>query len=337
MIKEKLENLIARRDLSADSMCEVMNKIMKGELTEAQIGAFITALRIKGESIEEVVGAARAMRQNATFIDAGAGAVIDTCGTGGDGSNTFNISTTAAFVTSGAGITVAKHGNRSITSKCGSSEVLAALGVNLNAEPVVMEQCIQEHGIGFLFAPKMHPAMKNVAPVRQQLGIRTIFNMLGPLTNPAGATGQVLGVFSPVLTEMFAAALRELGCRRALVVHGNDGLDEITCTTSTRITELRDGRIRTFEFFPDLLIGDYYPKEDIIGGEADENAEITKAILTGKEQGAPRKIVLLNAAAAIVSGEIADSLDEGVKLAEESIDSGAAYEKLQRLVEFSNQ
>jgi len=270
------------------------------------------------------------------FIDGGTGTVVDTCGTGGDGANTFNISTTAAFVVSGAGVSVAKHGNRSSSSMCGSADVLAALGFNLDVDPVVMEQSIQNNGIGFLFAPKMHPAMKHVMPVRRELKLRTIFNILGPLTNPAGASGQVIGVFSPALTELFAEVLKNLGSRRAFIVHGHDGLDEITCTETTRVTELRDGIIKTYELYPEMLVGQTFDAEDLAGGDAETNATITLEILKGECHDGARAVVILNAAAAIVAGEKVDTLEEAVKLAEESIDSGAALDKMNKLIEASN-
>lgn len=334
-MKEILEKLISRNNLSMDEMSGVMDKIMGGELSPAQIGAFLVALRMKGECIDEVAGAAKSMRRHATYIDAGSDRVIDTCGTGGDGSHTFNISTAAALVSAGAGITVAKHGNRSVSSKCGSADVLAELGFNLDVDPLIMEQSIQENGIGFLFAPKVHPAMKNVGPIRRELQLRTIFNMLGPLTNPAGASGQVIGVFSPVLTEMFAEVLKSLGTRRAMIVYGHDGLDEITCTDSTRITELRDGITKTYELYPEILLGTTYDSKDITGGDPRQNAEIIKSVLTGEDQSGARAIVVLNAAAAIVVGEKADTLEEGLKIAEQSIDSGAAMKKLNLLIEAS--
>lgn len=300
-----------------------------------QIAAMLVALRMKGESISEVTGAAQTMRENAVFIDAGPGAVVDTCGTGGDGANTFNISTTAAFVVAGAGVTVAKHGNRSSSSMCGSADVLAALGFDLDVDPVVMEQSIQNNGIGFLFAPKMHPAMKHVMPVRRELKLRTIFNILGPLTNPAGASGQVIGVFAPALTELFAEVLKNLGSRRAFIVHGNDGLDEITCTETTRVTELRDGVIKTYELYPEMLIGGTFDPEDLAGGDAEYNAAVTLEILKGERCEGARAVVVLNAAAAIVAGEEVDTLEEAIKLAEESIDSGAALDKMNKLIEAS--
>lgn len=336
MIQEALKKTADRGNLTSDEMTSVMDEVMTGQATPAQIAGFIVALRMKGETVAEVSGAAASMRKHATYINAGVRTVVDTCGTGGDGAGTFNISTTTAFVTAGAGICVAKHGNRAVSSQCGSADVLLELGVNINAEPEVMEQCIQEHGIGFLFAPKMHPAMKHAIGPRRELGIRTIFNMLGPLTNPAGATGQVLGVFAPELTEMFAHVLKELGTRRAFIVHGHDGLDEITCTGPTRVSELRDGVVKTYELNPELLLpGGVADASEIAGGDAQKNAEILKAVLSGEQTDGARDVVLLNAAAAIVAGEKADGLEDGLKLAMASIDSGAAMKKLEMLVEAS--
>ncbi|MDT8388985.1 MAG: anthranilate phosphoribosyltransferase [Lentisphaeria bacterium] len=331
MIKELIAKVVSGHDLSSQETVEAMNVIMGGEATPAQVAGFITALRMKGETVEEVAGAAASMRRHATYIDAGARSVVDTCGTGGDGMSTFNISTTTAFVVAGAGIPVAKHGNRAVSSQCGSADVLQALGVAIDAEPYVMEQCLQEFGIAFLFAPCMHPAMKYAIGPRRELGIRTIFNMLGPLTNPANATGQVLGVFAPALTEMFADALKELGCRRAFVVHGNDGLDEISVTAPTRVSELRDGLVKTYELSPEMLLGKTYDERELAGGDAHENAVILGNVLRG-ETGAKRDVVLLNAAAGIVAGEKADTLEEGLALARQSIDSGAALEKLDILI-----
>jgi len=336
-IKDIIKKVIDRTDLSADEMTGVMDEIMTGSATPAQVAGLIVALRMKGETVAEVSGAAASMRRHATYIDAGARSVIDTCGTGGDGSNTFNVSTTTAFVAAGAGICVAKHGNRAVSSQCGSADVLLELGVKIDAEPEVMEQCIQEHGIGFLFAPNMHPAMKYAIGPRRELGVRTIFNMLGPLTNPAAATGQVLGVFSPDLTEMFAHVLCELGTRRAFVVHGHDGLDEISCTDATRVSELRDGAVKTYELNAELLIGEYCDGDELAGGDAATNAAVLRAVLSGDRQDGARKIVLLNAAAAIVAGERADRLEDAIKIAENSIDSGQAMKKLDILVKESNQ
>jgi anthranilate phosphoribosyltransferase len=332
-----LEKVMARQNLTIQEISDVMDKIMSGHLSPAQTAAFLTALRMKGETIDEVTGAALTMRRHAAFINVEAENIVDTCGTGGDMSNTFNISTAAAFVAAGAGVTVAKHGNRSISSKCGSADVLAAAGFNLDTDPLNMEQCLNEHGICFLFAPKVHPAMHNVAPIRKELKVRTIFNMLGPLTNPAGATGQVIGVYAPELTEMFAHVLKQMGTKRAMIVHGNDHLDEITCTDTTRITELRDGEIKTYELFPEMLLGETYNAESIMGGEPEHNAKIMREILSGRNNGGARAITLLNAAAAIVVGRLADTLAEGLKLAEQSIDSGAAGDKLETLITASRQ
>ena len=332
MFTQILNQLIAHHDLSNKEVTIVMNYIMGGHATDAQIGAFVTALRMKGETVAEVYSAAAVMRRHATLIDAGCRQVVDTCGTGGDGAGTFNISTAAAFVAAGAGVCVAKHGNRAVSSKCGSADVLAALGVNLDCQPHDMEQCLQEHGIGFLFAPAMHPAMKHVMPTRRQLGIRTIFNMLGPLTNPAGATGHVLGVYAAELTEIFAEALKHLGCRRALVVHGQPSLDELSPCGTSRISELRDGTVRTYEVEADMLLGESYPLTDLAGGTPEANAKLLRDILTGSVRGGARAAVLLNAGAAIVAGEQADTLKEGIALAETSIDSGAALAKLEILI-----
>jgi len=335
MIREAIGRVVDKEDLKEREMMEVMNEVMEGESTDAQIAAFITALRLKGETVEEVTGAARIMRQKATRIDARSSVIVDTCGTGGDGMNTFNISTTAAFVVAAAGITVAKHGNRAVSSGCGSADVLEALGVNISVGPEVVEECIQQIGVGFLFAPRLHGAMKYAIGPRREIGIRTIFNMLGPLTNPAGATSQLIGVYDPALTEMFAGVLKNLGTKRAFVVHGSDGLDEATVTGETRVSELKDGLITTYNINPVDLFGDVHGVEELRGSDASANAQITKDALSGKN-GACRKIVLLNAALAIVAGEKAKTVREGIALAEECIDSGAAIKKLQALIEMSN-
>lgn len=331
-MRELLTKVVSRQDLTADEVTRAMDEIMQGRATEAQIAGLLVALRMKGETVAEITGAATSMRRHATFIDAGARTVVDTCGTGGDGASTFNISTASAFVAAGAGVCVAKHGNRAVSSRCGSADVLTELGVKVDVEPYVMEQCLQEHGIGFLYAPKMHPAMKYAIGPRRELGIRTIFNMLGPLTNPAGAHGQVLGVFAGELTETFACALRDLGCRRAFVVHGSDGLDEITTTGPSRVSELRDGTVKTYEVSAELMVGECSDPQELRGGDPPENAQILRNVLEGKK-GAPRTITLLNAAAAVVAGEQADSLAEGIEQARQSIDSGAAREKLQVLID----
>ena len=332
-IRKYLQKIIERQDLSANEMSSVFDLVMEGRLTPAQIAALISTLRMKGESVDEITGAASAMRRHAVRIDTGGLPVVDTCGTGGDGGNTFNISTTAAFVVAGAGVPVAKHGNRAVSSKCGSADVLAELGVNLDAPPEAVEEAIRSVGIGFLFAPKMHPAMKYAAPVRKELGIRTIFNMLGPLTNPANARGQILGVFSAELTESFARVLNALGSRRAFIVHGNDGLDEITVTTTTRVTELNAGKISTYEFDPLPFIGEYHPIGTLAGGDPAKNAAILRCVLAG-EEGPARDIVLLNAAAGIVASAKADTLKDGYRLAQQSIDSGSAMKALNGLRNF---
>ena len=335
MIKEAIEKAVNKTDLREAEMMAAMDEIMEGIATPAQIAALITALRMKGETVEEVTGAARIMRQKATRVNACATTIVDTCGTGGDKLNTFNISTTAAFVVAAAGIVVAKHGNRAVSSGCGSADVLEALGVNISAGQEIVEECIQQIGIGFLFAPKLHGAMKYAIGPRREIGIRTIFNMLGPLTNPAGATAQLLGVYDPKLTEMFADVLKNMGTKRAFVVHGLDGLDEVTITGETRVAELKDGIVRTYNINPMDYFGRVDPLEAIRGGDPTVNAQITRDVLSGKN-GACRNVVLINAALAIVAGEKAQNIKEGIKVAADCIDSGAAVKKLQSLIEMSN-
>jgi anthranilate phosphoribosyltransferase len=335
MIKEAITKAVNKEDLNEVEMMQVMSEVMGGKATPAQIASFITALRMKGETVEEVTGAARIMRQKATRIDARSTIIVDPVGTGGDGMNSFNISTTSAFVVAAAGITVAKHGNRAVSSGCGSADCLEALGVNIDAEPEIVEECIQQVGIGFLFAPRLHGAMKYAIGPRKEIAIRTIFNMLGPLTNPAGATAQLIGVYDPKLTEMFAGVLKNLGTKRAFVVYGFDGLDEATVTGETRVTELKDDLISTYNLDPVEIFGEAYRGEELIGGDPPVNAQITKDVLSGKD-GARRKIVLLNAALAIMAGEKAANVKEGIAIAEECIDSGAAIKKLQALIELSN-
>jgi anthranilate phosphoribosyltransferase len=335
MIKEAIAKVVNREDLNEPQMMEVMDEVMEGKATPAQIAAFMTGLRIKGETVDEVTGAARIMRRKATRIDARSPIIVDTCGTGGDGMKTFNISTTAAFVVTAAGLTVAKHGNRAVSSGCGSADVLEALGVNISAEPEIVEECIHQIGIGFLFAPKLHGAMKYAIGPRREIGIRTIFNMLGPLTNPAGATSQLIGVYDPRLTEMFAGVLKNLGTKTAFVVHGSDGLDEATVTGKTRVTELKNGLINTYDIDAALFFGDIFPGDALLGGDASVNAEMTKSVLTGNS-GACRNIVVLNAALAIMAGEMANTIKEGIEIAQECIDNGAAIRKLQSLIELSN-
>lgn len=339
-IKEAIVKVVDGKDLAEDEMINVMDEIMSGEATDAQIGSFITALRMKGETVDEITGAVRVMRQKATTIDSGVdtkagGTVADTCGTGGDGSGTFNVSTTSAFVVAAAGITVAKHGNRSISSHCGSADVLEAAGVVLDLTAEQVSRCVQDVGIGFLFAPMLHGAMKYAIGPRQQIGIRTIFNILGPLTNPAGANVQLLGVFSKELTEPLANVLGKLGSRRALVVHGEGNLDELTVTGVSRVSELNEGKVSTYTVAPEDVGLSRATLEDLRGGEtAEESASQMRAVLGG-EAGAKRDMVLFNSGAALLAAGIVDTIGEGVVQAAEIIDSGKAMEKLDQLVSYS--
>ncbi len=335
-IQEAIAKVIEGADLSRDEMADAMTQIMSGEATDAQIGAFLIALRVKGECVDEIAGAASVMREKATPIVTKHDVIVDTCGTGGDHSGTFNISTTAAFVAAGAGLCVAKHGNRAATSQSGSADVLGALGVNIEASPETVSRCLDDVGIGFLFAISLHGAMKYAIGPRREIGARTIFNALGPLSNPAGATRQVVGVYSAALIETLAGVLGTLGSERAFVVHGSDGLDEMTLTGLTRVSELKNGSVSTYDVSP----GDFglaqASADALKGGDADYNAEITRSILNG-EEGPRRDIVLLNAAAAIVAGDKARDLNEGVQVAAEVIDSGKALEKLEGLVAASRE
>lgn len=332
---EKISNL--RQDLSENESAEVFEEIMKGLVDENSVSKFLLALKEKGESVSEVVGAARAMRRHAEFIDAGACNPIDTCGTGGDGKGTFNISTTSAFIVAGAGVAVAKHGNRAASGKCGSGDVLAALDFNLDVRPEVMEHCLQENGIAFLFAPKMHPSMKAVSDIRKKLGVRTIFNMLGPLLNPAGTRVQVVGVFEKSLTEFFAECLKRLGCKRAFVVHSYDGIDEISPCAPSRISELKNGIIKTCEFNPQNYMGLQGSFSDLLGGNAEENASKTLGILRCEISGAPRNACILNASAGIVASGKTENFKEAIKIAEKSLDDGMALKKLETLIKFSKE
>ena len=334
MFRDNLNKIIQGNNLSETEMSQMITDIFSGEITDAQIGAFMAALATKGETFEELAGAAQAMRKKALRIQTSASTVIDTCGTGGDGLKTFNISTTTAFVVAGGGVTVAKHGNRSISSQCGSADLLEALGVKIDTDPEVVEEAVNEIGIGFLFAPVYHGAMKYAGKARMEVGIRSIFNMLGPLTNPAAANCQLLGVFAPELTEMFANALRLLGTKRAFAVHGHDGLDEISVCAPTRVSELKDGLINTYDINPEQYFGKLAEPDDLVGGEPSENVEITKKILSG-EKGPKRDVVVLNSAAALVVAGVAVDIKEGIGLAEDSIDNGAASKKVDELVEFT--
>jgi anthranilate phosphoribosyltransferase len=332
--RDHLSAIIAGDNLNQSQMHQMMNTILSGEVTDAQIGAFMAALAAKGETFAELAGAAQAMRKKALRIQTTASTVVDTCGTGGDGTHSFNISTTTAFVVAGCGVTVAKHGNRSVSSRCGSADLLESLGVRLETEPEIVEEAITTIGIGFLFAPLYHSAMRHAAGPRREIGLRSIFNMLGPLTNPAGANCQLLGVYAPQLTEMFADALKLLGSKRAIIVHGHDGLDEISVCAPTRVSELKDGRIGTFDLLPEQFFGDLADPASMQGGDPVENADITRRILSG-EKGPRRNVVVLNAAAALVAADKAANFHEGIKQAEAAIDTGAATDKLEQLVEYT--
>ena len=345
-----------RQSLTRSEAQEVMTEVLQGQATDSQIAGLLVALSMKGETVEEIVGFAQAIRAASTpletdldtqLLEIGLAGLsdsigtrhndlVDTCGTGGDASGTLNISTAAALVAAGAGVRVAKHGNRSVGSKCGSADVMEALGVNLSLTPERLSACLREVGIAFLYAPALHSAMKFVQTARRELKVRTVFNLLGPLTNPARASAQVVGAYSIDLVDKLAEALSMLGLRRALVVHGNDGLDEITISTTTRIAELRDGQVRTYEVTPEEFGLRRAPLSEIAGGDAATNAVIVRKILRG-EKSARRDVVLLNAAAALVASGHADTLSEALPAAANAIDSGAALAKLEALAKFTNE
>jgi anthranilate phosphoribosyltransferase len=333
MIKEAIAALVSGRSLLADEAAQVMEEIMQGEATPAQFGAFVTALRLKGETVDEIVGLARTMRARAIPV-AVDGLVVDTCGTGGDGSQTFNISTTAAFVAAGAGLKVAKHGNRAMSSQCGSADVLEVLGIKIDLTAEQVQRCLQEVGIGFMFAPAFHPAMKYAAVPRREIGIRTVFNILGPLTNPAGAKAQVLGVADDLLVEKMALSLQQLGCNHALVVHGEDGLDEITVSGKTHVCELKGGHIVNYTITPENIGLPTAASDSLKGGSAIENAGTLRKLLAGA-LGPQRDAVLMNTAAVLLAGDKVETLLRGVELAQKTIDGGQALNKLEQLIEFS--
>lgn len=335
MIKEAIALLVSGHSLSMEQAAQVMEEIMKGEVTPAQFGAFVTALRLKGETADEITGLAKVMRSKAVAVTIDE-PVVDVCGTGGDNLSTFNISTAAALVAAGAGVKIAKHGNRAISSQCGSADVLEALGVKIDLNAEQVQKCLKEVGIGFMFAPVFHPAMKYAAAPRREIGIRTVFNILGPLTNPAMAKAQVLGVADKSLLEKMAQVLKNLGCHHALVVHGEDGLDEITITGKTYICELKEGSIHNYSITPEDFGLPKANLDDLRGGTITENATLIRRILTGAS-GPKRDIVLINAAAALVVGDKALDLQQGIDLAKEAIDSGRALIKLDQLIKFSQQ
>ncbi len=330
MIREAINLLVQGINLSESEMAECMREIMEGKATDAQIGAFLVALRIKGETVDEITGAAKVMREKAARINAPEG-VVDTCGTGGDMARTFNISTTAAIVVSACGIPVAKHGNRSVSSRSGSADVLEALGVRIDLPPEKVQECLFETGFGFLFAPLFHPAMKYAVGPRRELGIRTIFNILGPITNPAGAKRQTVGVFTDRLTEPLARVLGNLGAEDVMVFHGEDGLDEITITDGSKVTRFRNGIIENLIIAPEDFGFNRAPVESIAGGDARENAEATMTILKG-EPGPKRDIVVMNASVTLLVSGRTDDLKEASAIAQEVIDSGKALRKLEEIV-----
>ncbi len=335
MLHEALETLLEGRDLTEEQAYRTMSAIMSGEATDAQIAGFLVALRIKGETVAEITGCARAMREAATGIAVGDLDVVDTCGTGGTHKGTFNVSTASALVTAGAGVPVAKHGNRGASSAFGSADVLQVLGVNIEAPPEVVERCVREAGIGFLFAPLLHTAMKYAIGPRRELAVRTVFNILGPLTNPAGARRQVLGVFAEQLVEPIAGVLSNLGAVRAMVVHSADGMDEISICDRTLVGRVEDGRVRTRWLAPEDLGLQRRARQELSAASAQESAAVIRAVLDGRE-GAPREMVLLNAGAAIHVGGEAESHRQGMDMAAEAIDSGRAAQTLQHLVEVSH-
>jgi anthranilate phosphoribosyltransferase len=335
MIQQAIARLVDRHDLGREDVVAVMGEIADGGATPAQVGAFLVALRLKGETVDEIAGAAEVMRARVDRVRVDQPVFVDTCGTGGDGRHTFNISTAAAFVVAGAGVCVAKHGNRAVSSRAGSADVLAALGVNVDAPKEVVERAIAEVGIGFLFAPRLHPAFKAVAGVRRELGVRTVFNLLGPLANPAGARHQVMGVYEPRWVPIIGGVLAALGAVHAFVVHG-EGLDEIAVTGMTHVCEVKAGATERYSMLPEDLGLRRHPAETLTGGDAAQNARILTDVLGGQD-GAPRDAVLANAAAALVAAGAAEDLKRGVRVAAESIDRGAAREKLARLVAVSVQ
>ncbi|MGM0370306.1 MAG: anthranilate phosphoribosyltransferase [Bacillota bacterium] len=334
-MRREVSKVVAGQDLSVVESEEAMDSIMSGEATDAQIAGYITALRMKGETIPEITGAARVMRDKAAPITTEQDLLVDVCGTGGDSLDTFNISTATSFVVAGAGVPVAKHGNRSVSSKSGSADVLEKLGVNLDLDPKQVGDCIDQIGIGFLYAPLFHEAMKHAIGPRKELSVRTIFNMLGPLTNPAGAKVQLLGVYDPELTEPIAHVLKNLGVEAAFVVHGLEGLDELSTVGKTKVSQLQDGQVETYTIKPQDLGLEEATPEELQGGTPQENAEILRQILSGTE-GKKQDIVLLNAAAALVAANKADNLEAGIELAREVIASGAALKKLNQLIKVSN-
>ena len=335
-MKEILSKLVAGNYLTKEEAMKAQKMILSGEATQSQIACFLTALRMKGETLDEITGLAMVLRDKANTISPKVDNYVDFVGTGGDCTYSFNISTTSAFVVAAAGVPVAKHGNRSISSKSGAGDVLEALGVNISADPDVVEKCVEEVGIGFMFAPHFNPAMKYVGPVRKEMGIRTVFNILGPLSNPSRAKAMVVGVYSPSLTEVIAGTMANLDVKRGFVVSGEDNMDEFTLTGPSTVSEIKDGKVETYEITPEQFGLKRCKIEDLQGGDGTVNAQITKDILSGKERGAKREIVLLNAGAALYIGGKAESIEEGIRIAGETIDSGKAMETLEAMVKATN-
>lgn len=331
MIAEAIKKLVERRDLTREESRRVISEMMDGQASEVQKSAFLVALRMKGETVEEITGAVLSMREHYVAVNVDSAGLIDTCGTGGDGRSTFNISTVAAIVAAAAGSRVAKHGNRAVSSSCGSADVLSALGVDIDLDADGIAKVLESTGIAFLFAPKLHPATASVAPVRRELALRTIFNLLGPLTNPAGTRRQVIGVYSFELVEVIANVLAELEAEHALVLHSHDGMDEISVSAPTWVSELKDGKVTSYEISVEDLGLEIHALEDLRGGDAKRNAAIVHAILAG-ERGAARDVVLANAGAALYVGGIVPTIRDGVERAAQAIDSGAAARKLDELV-----
>lgn len=334
MIAEAIKKLVERRDLTREEARRVISEMMDGQASDVQKSAFLVALRMKGETVEEITGAVQSMREHYVAVNVDSAGLIDTCGTGGDGRSTFNISTVAAIVAAAAGSRVAKHGNRAVSSSCGSADVLSALGVDIDLDADGMAKVLERTGITFLFAPKLHPATASVAPVRRELALRTIFNLLGPLTNPAGPRRQVIGVYSFELVEVIANVLAELEAEHALVLHSHDGMDEISVSAPTWVSELKNGKVTSYEINVEDLGLEIHALEDLRGGDAKRNAAIVRAILAG-ERGAARDVVLANAGAALYVGGIAPTIRDGVKSAAQAIDSGGAARKLDELVSAS--
>jgi len=332
---DALRKVVNRENLTQGEAKEAMRVIMKGEATPTQIAGFLVALRMKGETVAEITGFAEAMKESAIKVDTKHRPVVDTCGTGGDRLKTFNVSTVAAFIVAGAGITVAKHGNRSVTSKAGSADVLEALGFNLQMRPERAKQALDEIGIAFLFAPNFHHAMKHALGPRRELGLRTVFNLLGPIVNPCPLDGQLMGVYEGSLTPTVARVLSNLGVKRAFVVHSLDGMDEISITSATQVSEVKGGEVSTYVVFPEDFGFKRTDPRELEGGDAEENAKLMRLILNNELEGPKRDFVILNAAAAIVAAGVADSIKDAIPVAEESLRSKAALKKLDALIEFS--